>query len=63
MTRPEQQALPVTTGLPRRRYCKRCHQPLTDPVSRMRGLGKDCDPDRRSAGPDHQVDQDTIPGL
>lgn len=62
MTRPEQQALPVTTDLPRRRYCKRCGRELRDPVSRLRGKGPECDPDRRDAGPQHDVDQDTIPG-
>lgn len=62
MTRPEQEMIPVAVGLPRRRWCKKCHQPLTNRISRMRGLGKDCDPDRRTASPDHQVDQDTLPG-
>ncbi|MCA1224250.1 DUF6011 domain-containing protein [Streptomyces sp. 8L] len=62
MDRPAQETLPVAAGIPRRRRCRRCHQPLTDPVSRMRGLGKDCDPDRRTADPQHDVDQDTIPG-
>lgn len=62
MARPEQETLPVAVGLPRRRYCRRCGRELQDPVSRLRGQGPECDPDRRTASPDHHVDQDTLPG-
>lgn len=47
----------------RRRYCRACHVELTDPVSRLRELGAECDPERRtSRRRDHHVDQDAIPG-
>lgn len=58
---PSQQALDIDAGRPERRWC-RCGRPLTDPVSRLRGLGPECDPERRSATPQHDIDQDTIPG-
>lgn len=61
MDRAEQETLPIHPGLPRRRWC-RCGRPLTDPVSRMRGLGRECDPDRRTPDPQHHVDQDPLPG-
>ncbi|MFD9004494.1 DUF6011 domain-containing protein [Streptomyces sp. NPDC059582] len=49
---------------PRRRvWCRGCRRELTDPISRMRGWGEECDPDPRRRSPRFTVDQDAIPGL
>lgn len=56
----------VPAGAPARRWCRgwRCGRELSDPVSRMRGYGPECDPERRTgAGREHDVDQDPLPGL
>lgn len=52
----------TTTGY-RHRYCRRCGRELTDPGSRLAGYGAACDPARRPGpAPEHQVDQDPLPG-
>lgn len=56
-----QQTLDIP-GRPARRWCRRCGRELRDPVSRLRGLGPECDPDRRTPDPRHDVDQDALPG-
>lgn len=52
------------TAVPRapRITCDECKRELTDPVSRMRRLGPECDPERRGGYERHEVDQDPIPG-
>jgi hypothetical protein len=42
--------------------CDDCKRTLTDPVSRMRRLGPECDPDRRNGHERHEVDQEPLPG-
>lgn len=59
------QQLHLDTGAPahRHRYCRRCGRPLSDPNSRSRGFGPDCDPTRQPvASPTRNIDQDQIPG-
>jgi hypothetical protein len=62
-----QEALPVVESGPRRRvWCKApgCRIELTDPISRMRGLGPEHDPEpRRASRTRFDIDQDAIPGL
>lgn len=63
--RPKRQpALVGTFDLKRVRItCTTCRRELTDPVSRLRRLGPECDPEPRNGqGPDHHVDQDPLPG-
>ncbi|WP_369689044.1 DUF6011 domain-containing protein [Streptomyces sp. Wb2n-11] len=43
--------------------CTDCKRSLTDPISRSRRLGPECDPDRQGSHPRHHVDQDPIPGV
>ncbi|MEZ7005643.1 DUF6011 domain-containing protein [Streptomyces sp. AD55] len=64
MARHEQEALtgPVP-GLRRRVWCRGCRRPLTDPESRTRGWGAECDPEPRTGHDPRDVDQDPIPGL
>ncbi|MEU1134438.1 DUF6011 domain-containing protein [Streptomyces sp. NPDC005900] len=63
MAHQQQEALTETpSGLPRRRWCRRCRRELKDPASRLLGLGPDCDPNQRSKLRDHHVAQDPIPG-
>jgi hypothetical protein len=50
-------------GLRRRVWCRGCRRELTDPESRTRGWGRECDPDQRTRHQEHDVDQDPIPGL
>nr|WP_078510685.1 DUF6011 domain-containing protein [Streptomyces himastatinicus] len=52
---PEQGRRPV--------YCRRCGRELSDPASRLRRYGPECDPDNHP-GPTarHDVDQDPLPG-
>ncbi|WP_329204027.1 DUF6011 domain-containing protein [Streptomyces sp. NBC_01435] len=48
---------------PRRRYCRRCHRPLSRPESRAAGYGPTCDPTSHPhAAPARDIDQDTLPG-
>jgi hypothetical protein len=47
--------------LPTRR-CRDCKRELTDPVSRLRQLGPECDPDRRNGYARHEVEQEPLPG-
>jgi hypothetical protein len=62
-----QEALPVVESGPRRRvWCKApgCRIQLTDPISRMRGLGPEHDPEPRHAPSTRfDIDQEPIPGL
>ncbi|MFD8777495.1 DUF6011 domain-containing protein [Streptomyces sp. NPDC059916] len=51
------------SGLRRRVYCRRCKRELTDPDSRARRLGPECDPETRGGHERRDVDQDAIPGL
>jgi hypothetical protein len=50
-------------GLRRRVWCRGCRRELTDRESRLRGWGRECDPDQRTGHERHDVDQDPIPGL
>jgi hypothetical protein len=52
-------------GLRRRVWCRGvgCHHQLYTAESRRRRYGPICDPDYRTPDPDHDVDQDPIPGL
>ena len=66
-SRPTRQA--PLLGLPEQgrkpMYCRNpaCRRELTDPESRQRGYGPDCDPDNRTpAAREHHVDQDPLPG-
>ncbi|MFH8813105.1 DUF6011 domain-containing protein [Streptomyces hygroscopicus] len=46
-------------------YCRnpQCRRELTDPASRLRGYGPECDPDNRTVpAREHHVDQDPLPG-
>ncbi|MFE6126706.1 DUF6011 domain-containing protein [Streptomyces sp. NPDC056437] len=65
-TRPARQIpLADTSNGPRQPTirCTDCRRKLSDPVSRLRRLGPECDPERRSGTtPRHQVDQDPLPG-
>lgn len=41
-----------------------CGKELTDPVSRLRQMGPECDPEPRTAGPARfDVDQESLPGM
>ncbi|MFE9812381.1 DUF6011 domain-containing protein [Streptomyces sp. NPDC005548] len=63
MTRHQQKAL-MEEPARARVWCRECHKELSDPVSRSRRLGPECDPEPRTAGGGrHEVDQDPIPGL
>jgi hypothetical protein len=56
----------IPQGAPVRRWCKgwRCGRELTDPVSRMRGYGPECDPEHRTgASREHVIDQEPLPGM
>jgi hypothetical protein len=62
MTR--QEALTEQPSGPRRRvWCRGCRKELTDPDSRTRGYGPECDPDTRAGHERRDADQDPIPGL
>lgn len=65
MARTEQNALMEEPPGRRRVWCQApgCGIELTDPISRMRRLGPEHDPEPRTRTPDHEVDQDPIPGL
>jgi len=64
MAREQQEALtPPPPGMRRRVWCRGCRRELSDPESRRRGWGAECDPDNRTTLPVHDVDQDPIPGL
>jgi hypothetical protein len=53
------------SGRRARVWCKGpgCGRELTDPVSRLRRLGPECDPEPRHESARFAIDQDTIPGL
>ncbi|MEU9578790.1 DUF6011 domain-containing protein [Streptomyces chilikensis] len=40
-----------------------CRRELTDPVSRLRGWGPECDREYRMAHQRRDVDQDPLPGM
>jgi hypothetical protein len=67
MARQQQEdVLPEVPSGPRRRvWCRGpgCGRELTDPVSRLRKLGPECDPEPRYASASFDIDQDAIPGL
>ncbi|WP_228981328.1 DUF6011 domain-containing protein [Streptomyces sp. DH12] len=64
MARPEQHVLADLPPTPRARVrCRKCRRELTDPESRRRRLGPECDPDARITHDRHHVDQEPIPGL
>ncbi|MBC9715786.1 hypothetical protein H9Y04_24905 [Streptomyces sp. TRM66268-LWL] len=46
-------------------YCRGplCRRELTDPQSRARGYGPECDPDTRNGHARRDIDQDPLPGL
>lgn len=58
-----QKSLLIDPGGRARVWCRECHKELTDPVSRQRRLGPECDPEPRTGYDRHNVDQDPIPGL
>lgn len=62
-----QEALAEVKSGPRRRvWCRfpGCRIELTDPISRMRGLGPEHDPEpRHAANARFDIEQDAIPGL
>jgi hypothetical protein len=64
MAREQQEALtgPVP-GARRRVWCRRCGRELRDPVSRLRQMGRECDPNHPAGHDRRDVDQDPIPGL
>jgi hypothetical protein len=67
MAMQRQEALPeVESGPHRRVWCKGigCGRELTDPVSRQRRLGPECDPEpRHGSRARFDIEQDAIPGL
>lgn len=64
MSRSAQDALTeAPAGLPSRVYCQRCGRELTDPESRARRYGSECDPETRGGHQRRDVDQEPIPGL
>lgn len=58
-----QKTLLIDPGARARVWCKECGRELSDPVSRQRQLGAECDPEPRTGYDRHDVDQDPIPGL
>jgi hypothetical protein len=60
-----QQALPEVDSGPRRRvWCRGCRRELSDPESRLRGWGEECDPEpRHGSRARFDIEQDAIPGL
>lgn len=58
-----QETLLIDPGARARVWCKECGRELSDPISRQRRLGAECDPDQRIGHDRHDVDQDPIPGL
>ncbi|MGW8375472.1 DUF6011 domain-containing protein [Actinacidiphila sp. SB3-2] len=65
---PESELLPDSAPVTGRRVlCRMCGQPLRDRASRLWGLGPDCRHklSLRTAPspPQHEVDQDTLPGM
>lgn len=63
MTSTRQETLLIDPGARARIWCRDCGRELSDPVSRQRRLGAECDPEPRGGYDQHQVDQDPIPGL
>ncbi|MFJ7297571.1 DUF6011 domain-containing protein [Streptomyces collinus] len=59
-----QEALLIDPGGRARVWCRGCRRELTDPESRLRGWGEECDPEpRRGSRARFDIDQDAIPGL
>lgn len=61
-----QEPFPDVQPGPRRRvWCRGlgCGRELTDPISRMRQLGAECDPEPRTGHHRFDVDQDPLPGM
>jgi len=58
-----QETLLIDPGGRARIWYRECGRELTDPVSRQRRLGAECDPEPRTGYDRHDVDQDPIPGL
>lgn len=66
MARQQQEALPnVPSGRRARVWCRGigCGRELTDPVSRLRQLGPECDPEPRTGHDRFDVDQEPLPGM
>jgi hypothetical protein len=64
MAKQQQEALTgPASGLRRRVWCRGCRRELTDRDSRLRGWGRECDPDYRNALSAHEVDQEPLPGM
>jgi hypothetical protein len=65
MNRQRQEALTGVESGPRRRvWCRGCRRELSDPESRLRGWGEECDPEPRHGGRVRfDIEQDAIPGL
>lgn len=53
---------PRPAGAARRVECRRCHRALTDPDSRLRRIGPDCE-HLIAAARRHDIDQNPLPGL
>ncbi|MYW49614.1 DUF6011 domain-containing protein [Streptomyces sp. SID161] len=62
MAEQQQEAL---SEQPRRRrvWCRGCRRELTDREARLRGWGRECDPDQRTRHDRHDVDQEQLPGF
>jgi hypothetical protein len=58
-----QKALLIDPGGRARVWCRECGRELSDPISRQRQRGAECDPEPRTGYDRHDVDQDPIPGL
>lgn len=66
MPKQRQEALSGVESGPRRRvWCKApgCRIELTDPISRIRGLGPEHDPEPRHASARFDIDQEPLPGF
>jgi hypothetical protein len=64
MAMQRQEALPEVESGPRQRvWCRGCGRELSDPESRLRGYGEECDPEPRHASARFDIEQDAIPGL
>ncbi|CAK7288572.1 DUF6011 domain-containing protein [Streptomyces misionensis] len=51
------------SGLRRKVWCRGCRRELTDRDARLRGWGRECDPDYKTRLPAHEVDQEPLPGM
>lgn len=59
----QQKSLLIDPGARARVWCKECGRELSDPISRSRQRGAECDPEPRNGYDQHDVGQDPIPGL